>query len=317
MQVIGIAVAIGLVLWVVFVMVDKRKRRVDQDVNAAGQVTHKGKDKPDREGRAASKSGSKSDKDSILAKAGGVIDYSIYRLSLVERLSAIILAGVMLGAIGIIFYKNVIMAVLLALLGLLYPKLRRKQLMQKRKDELSLQFKQALYSLSSSLAAGKSVENAFREVLKDLRLLYPDPSTYILREFEIINNRVATGEPIEAALQDFSARADIEDIANFADVFVTCKRSGGDIVEVIRRTANIIGEKLEIKQDISVMIAQKKFEARALGIIPFGLVALLGYMSADYMAPLYTGVGYVIMTVALVILIGALFLIQRIMNIKV
>ena len=38
-----------------------------------------------------------------------------------------------------------------------------------------MQFKQTLYSLGSSLAAGRSVENSFKEVAKDLRLLYPDP----------------------------------------------------------------------------------------------------------------------------------------------
>lgn len=296
MQIIGIALAIGLLLWIVFLIADKRKK-------SGGTVPEQ------PELRQA--------KDIKANKPGGLIDYSVYHLSLVERLSAILLSAIVLFGIGYIFYKSMVMAFMLASLGLLYPKIRRKQLAVKRKEELSLQFKQALYSLSSSLAAGKSVENAFREVLKDLKLLYPYPDTYILKEFEIINNRVATGEPIEQALQDFSKRADTEDISNFADVFITCKRSGGDIVEVIRRTANIIGEKLEIKQEISVMIAQKKFESKALGIIPFGLIALLGYMSEDYMAPLYGGVGYVIMTVALIVLIGALFLIQRIMNIKV
>jgi tight adherence protein B len=124
------------------------------------------------------------------------------------------------------------------------------------------------------------------------------------------------GEPVERAIADFSERSGIEEIAQFADVFVICKRTGGDLVEVIRRTANMIGDKLEMEQEIAVLVAQKRFEAKALSLIPFALVAFLAWSSPDYMAPLYGLAGNLLMTGALAVLAFCYWLSQSIMNIK-
>ncbi len=246
-----------------------------------------------------------------------LIDYSTYAMSAKEIAVSALIAAAVLYAIGIVFYMNQFAALALALLGAAYPKVRKAELRDKRKAELCMQFKQALYALSASLAAGKSVENGFRDCVDDLKLLYPDPNTYIVREFEIMNRRVENGDPIELALVDFAGRADLEDVHSFVDVFITCKRTGGDLVEVIRRTSNMISEKLEIQQDISVMIAQKKLESKILTMAPFTIVFLLAVSSPDYMAPLYSPSGALIMTVALLLLVGCHFIAKRIMNVKV
>jgi tight adherence protein B len=247
-----------------------------------------------------------------------LIDYSSYTMTKKERFLYCSIAGIILYAIGYVFYQHYVISALIASLGLLYPKLRTKELINKRKQELGLQFKQALYSLSSALGAGKSIENAFREVVNDLRLLYPDPSTHIIREFEIINRSVENGDSIEKAVVNFAERADVEDIHSFADVFVTCKRTGGDLVEVIRSTSNIIGDKLDIQQEIVVLIAQKKLESQILTLAPLAMVALLSYSAPDYMEPMYQfGTGPIIMTIGLVLLGTAFWLSRWIMNIKV
>lgn len=245
-------------------------------------------------------------------------DYSEYDLSWKQRLVAVIFAGAILYMLGYIFYKSEWAAVLLAAGGLFYPKWRARSLNNRRKEELSSQFRQALFAVSSSLSAGKSVENAFFEAVNDLKLLYPDSRTYMIVEMERLNNKISNGETIEKALQEFSRRADLEDVHNFVDVFTTCKRAGGNLVEVIRRTANMIGEKIEMKQEISVLIAQKKFESTILSFSPLLVIATLSFSSPDYMEPLYTGIiGPVIMTVCLALLICCYALSKKIMNIKV
>lgn len=253
------------------------------------------------------------------ALTDGLIDYRIYHYTPVEFIFIVFVAGVVLALIGYLFYQSIIMAIIFASLSLFIPKLYRPRKIQKRKDELSRQFQQALFSLSSSLVAGRSIENAFIEVVKDLYLIYPDPETLIIKELEQINKRVANREPIEVAIKEFSDRAEIEDITNFTDVFITCKRTGGDLVEVIRRTSNMISEKFEIQQEISVMVAQKKFESNAITLAPVVMVGFLSYTSAEYMKPLYSWaeLGPIVMTISLAIIIFSFWLCQRIMNIKV
>ena len=179
-------------------------------------------------------------------------------------------------------------------------------------------FRHALYSLSSSLSAGRSVENGFRSTVDDLLMLDPGGRNDLIFEWRVIVSRLELGEPIETALQDFARRADLEDITNFADVFIACKRAGGDLVEVIRKTSAVIGEKLDIEQEISVMIAQKKFESKALLAAPFLLVLFMNVSAEDYMEPLRSSAaGIVISTLALMALGGCAWWITRMMDIKV
>jgi tight adherence protein B len=256
-------------------------------------------------------------KSPLILQIAVIVDYNEYYLSSKERIAAILMLGLPAFMIGYIFYQNVILAAALSSTGFLFPRYRRQQLIQKRKNMLYVQFKQALSCLSSSMTVGKSIESAFREAWEDLKLLYPDPACLIVVEFGLICRKVENGEPIEAALKHFADRSHLEDILSFSDVFLTCKRTGGNLVEVMKRTATVIAEKLDITQEISVMVAQKRFESRVLVVAPILIVAVLAFSSPDYMVPLYRGSGILIMTVCLSLLGACYVLTQKIMNIKV
>lgn len=244
-------------------------------------------------------------------------DYKVYVLSQRQKVACLLIGGMMLYGVGYIFFQSIILSLVVVGGAVFIPKQWSKYLLRRRRDAMNLHFKQALYSLSSSLTAGRSVENGFREAIDDLRLLYPDGNNDLIRELGIICTRMEYGQPIEEALQDFSHRAGMEDISNFADVFTTCKRSGGDLVEIVRRTSSIITEKLEISQEISVMIAQKKFEAKAMIAAPVLFLLFMEMTSPDYMSSLHSGVGIVISAFSLMLYAVCAWLILKIMNIKI
>lgn len=226
-------------------------------------------------------------------------DYKEYELQPRLKLLAMLLGGIALYAVGYLFYHRLLLPLLLVPGGGYAPRLLRDYLLQRRRAALTQQFKQTLFSLSSSLSAGRSVENAFREAVIDLRMLDPDGRGDMAKELGIICARMEFGQPVEEALHDFSQRAGMEDVERFADVFSVCKRTGGDLVEIVRHTSSIIGEKLEIQQEISVAIAQKKFEAKAMLAAPLMMVMFMSLTAGDYMQPMYTGMGIVISTLAL------------------
>lgn len=245
-------------------------------------------------------------------------DYSQYTYTVYEWIFNVGAASGFLFAVGYFFYHNLWAAVILCSVGLFFPSLRRKQYREKRQKELQLQFKHALYALSSLLAAGKSVESAFQEMIDDLRMLYPDPETMIIQECIRINRRVDMGEPMESALQDFSRRAHLDDMTQFTQVFVICKRTGGDLIETVRKTAHMIADKIAVEQDISVMLAQKKLESKLLNIIPYVMIVFLSAGSPDYMSPIYhSTLGAVVMTVSIITLLGCYLLSMKLMNIQV
>ena len=255
-------------------------------------------------------------REQSMRRGNSLPDYTEYRLSEKQFSLAAVVGGVIAFTAAYLFYRSVIVSLIFSAVGLLAPRQHRNSLLIRRRERLKIQFKEALYSLTSSLAAGRSVENAFVSSLEDLRLLYPDPRTEVITEFEIIRSRMAYGEPLEQTLDDFSKRAQIDDITQFVDVFIICKRSGGDLVEVIRRTSQTIGEKLEIQQEIAVMVAQKRYESRIMMAVPFIFLAFLSMTAPDYMAPLYQGVGYVLLTVSLLLLAVCYWFMIRVMSVQ-
>ena len=254
----------------------------------------------------------------MVEREDGLIDYNVYVMSKEEKILNIAVAAILIFAIGYMCYHSVILSAILAVFSVKWPKMRVKQIIKKRHKELALQFKDMLYSLSSSLSAGKSVETGLKECLQDLRIMYPDEDAYIIREISYIVRGVEMNETIEDMFAQFSERAHNEDIENFVDIFRTCKRTGGDMVQVIKTTSQTIGEKIEIKQEIDTMISGKKFEFKALMIMPVFLILLLSVSSADYMAPVFeTAIGHIVMTVAIFLFLIAYIVGDKIMTIEV
>ena len=122
---------------------------------------------------------------------------------------------------------------------------------------------------------------------------------------------------IEEMFLQFAERAHLEDVDNFVDIFVTCKRTGGDLIEVMRSTSNTIGEKIEVKQEINMMISGKKYEFNFMMILPVIMVEFLALTSEDYMKPVFTQIpGIAAMTAAIGIFAVAYIVGSKIMKIE-
>lgn len=244
-------------------------------------------------------------------------EYSAYRYECREWL---LYAGIGVGAMGLVgwvFYRNGFIVFTAALLGLLYPGIQRKALAEKRRNVLRVQFKDLLYYLAAALSAGKSVEQAFSQVYTTLKSLYPGKKSDIVRETEYILRRLQMNENIEGILKDFAVRSGIEEIHHFADVFSVCKRTGGNLIEVIRTTAAMISERIEIKMEIETGLAAKKQEQRILSLSPIAMVIFISAMSGEFMEPLFnTPAGRVVMTISLFMTGLGIYLSNRIMNIR-
>lgn len=257
-------------------------------------------------------------KEEIRPREDGLTDYNIYIMSRQEKIANIIFAAVVLFLVGYVFYRNWILSAILMLFSVKFPEIRTKQIIEKRKNQLTLQFKDMLYSLSSALSVGKSVETGIRDSLQDLRVMYPDPNTDILREMEYILRGIGMNNTVEEMFAQFGERAHLEDIDNFVDIFVTCKRTGGDLIEVMRSTSNTIGEKIEVKQEINTMISGKKYEFNFMMILPVIMVEFLALTSGDYMDPVFTEpAGIAAMTAAIAIFAVAYVVGSKIMKINI
>ena len=169
-----------------------------------------------------------------------------------------------------LFYRYVpVSVVLAAIFGIINIKLDAKKRKEIWKWQLNLEFREVMTGISSALNAGYSIENAFKEARKDILILYGDKSV-MAKELETMNSKLELNQPIENVLSEFAQYCEVEDIYNFAQVFQTAKRTGGNLIETARSTADKIGNKIEVVREIKTMISGKQMEGRLMNMIPSG-----------------------------------------------
>lgn len=244
-------------------------------------------------------------------------NYDTYQLSLKENILYILLGMISASVLGVLFYRSFIGILLLSPLIYFIRKGMKNRLRKERKWKLNLEFKDGLLALSAALEAGYSAEHAFEEACKDLRQLYSEDSI-IMKEFSYILRQIRMNITVEKALTDFGVRTGIEDIISFSEVFHTAKRTGGDLISVIKITGNIIGDKIEVKREIKTLITAKRLEANLMKFIPLLILVYLSAASPGFLNPLYHNLfGIMVMTIFLLVYLGAFLLIDKIIAIEV
>ena len=198
-----------------------------------------------------------------------------------------------------------------------FYKREKKKQEDRRKQKLLDEFVNGIRVLYTGLQAGLSMENAWREVQKELLLMYGEKSIFF-KEVKEMNHSVALNVPIEKLLLQFAYRNGVEDIIIFAELFSYGKRSGGNWRRMIQDVIQHIQDKYDARKEIEVMIASKQLEQQVLNIIPLGILLFLQISSWDYMSVLYHNpLGILCMSICLFGYGGAILLSEKILRIQV
>lgn len=216
-----------------------------------------------------------------------------------------------------LFYESKIAFIILTPVGVWYFLHWEVDMINQKRREFQEQFREAIQSLAASLQVGYSIENAMKETKKDLSILYKE-DTAIQREFTHMVHQIYLQIPAERILEEWAERVEQEDVRNFVNVFVMARRSGGNMIGIIRNTAGQIRDKLEVRAEIETMLAARKYEFKVMAVIPFVMIAYMKFSFPEFMKILYgnpTGIG--VMTACLAIYFGAYLLGEKIVNIEV
>lgn len=221
------------------------------------------------------------------------------------------------GIISGFFYRNIL---IMAFLGTGYGTYRlfrtKKNAVHRLQQEITLEFREGLRSISAALNAGYSMENAFVEARKDLELLYGKDSL-LAEEFRNIEYKLAMNVSTEQVLISFAKKWDTEDINHFVQIFQTAKRTGGDILSITRTTAEKISQKLQVKREIETMISGKRMEGQIMSVIPLGIILYFWICSPGFLDCFYTASGRLVSTVLFLVYIVGIWWSKAISNISV
>lgn len=219
--------------------------------------------------------------------------------------------------IAFLFYEEMWAAVVLIPLGVLFYRRCIRKLMRKKQQEFERQFQDALQSLGSQLNIGYSMENAVREVQRDLQVMY-SKETVIVREFTYMVRQMNLNVTAEQAWKEFAGKMNLAEVDSFVTVFILSKRSGGDSIAIIRNAVRQLGDKAEVKREIETVIAAKKLEFQVMAVIPFGIVGYMRISFPEFMDVLYGNItGACFMSGCLVLYLAAWKMGERIVEIEV
>ena len=161
------------------------------------------------------------------------------------------------------------------------------------------------------------MENAWQEVEKEVKILYGETAVFYQYVKEV-NYLVSLNRPVERCVFEFAQKTKIQEIIQFAEVFEYGKRSGGNWKKIIGNVVQRLQEKLEAKQQIELMVAEKKLEQQVMNVIPLGMLAFLQVSSWEYMSVMYHNpFGICCMTLLLIIYALTIGLAEKILQIKV
>lgn len=245
------------------------------------------------------------------------MDYRQYRLGKKDVKRIIVSSLLLAAAIAFLFYRSLWGLCCLPIVFMWLYKRERNRGKDKQNQQLLEEFINGIRVLNTSLQAGLSMENAWREVQKELLIMYGDTSLFF-KEVREMNHSVAVNVPIEKLMLQFAYRSGLEDIIIFAELFEYGKRSGGNWRRIIEEVVQHIQDKHDARKEIEVMIASKKLEQQVMNVIPLGILLFLQISSWDYMSALYHNpIGILCMSVCLVGYGLALVLSERILRIQV
>lgn len=261
-----------------------------------------------------------------------MLNYKVYYMSVVEKIMFFLLTFIIGGIVGLVFYgglfkvdgeatlaTNISNLIVFCGVGgvaakVFIPEIRGN-LKKKRDKQLQKQFMDLLESLSTSLAAGNTVNEAFVNAEQDMQNQY-SKDDYIIRELSEIIEGLRNAKTLEEMLFDFGERSDNEDIQNFSNVISNCFRLGGNFKDVVRKTRTIISDKIIVSEEINTKLASNKMQHNAMCIMPIALVAMLKVSSSTFAQNLSSFLGVVCTTFAVAIFVGSYFWGQKIIDIR-
>jgi tight adherence protein B len=206
---------------------------------------------------------------------------------------------------------NIIVSVIMALVGLLVPRILLSYYVRKRRRTFELQFVQGLDFLSSSMKAGLSFVQA-------LESLVENSTPPLSQEFDLLLREYRIGIPLNEALQNLARRVESEELNLMVFSTIITRELGGDISEIFDHLADVIRSRHRVMERVDTLTAQGRLQAMVCGAIPFALYGILFLWQPEYMQPLFnSNVGRVAIYAVILFQVMVIFIVRRIVNIRI
>ncbi|HVZ84495.1 MAG TPA: type II secretion system F family protein [Terracidiphilus sp.] len=170
---------------------------------------------------------------------------------------------------------------------------------------------EALDLICSALRVGHSLNSALGLVTREC----PDP---VGPEFKVCFEEQNYGLELKTALENMVSRVPVQDLRIVVTGILIQKESGGNLAEVLEKTADVIRERFRLKRQVMTHTAQGRLTGMVLTCLPIALGCALYFVNPKMMSLLWTreiGIKLLYASGILIVIGGAI--IHKIVNMDV
>ncbi len=227
-----------------------------------------------------------------------------------QLLQALLLLLILIVPLSL-YLLNLTITVFLVIAILLAPRLVMIYLMKKRQKRFAEQLPDTLVALATAMRSGLSLVQAMQQVVKN----QPEP---ISQEFAQVLIEYRVGQDLVDSLIALQQRIPREELILVNSAIMIARRVGGNLSETFESLADTIREKMKIEGRIEALTAM----GRAQGWLAIFFPIIMGYtfykLEPVAMLKLFTTLGgWIWLSIMLVMVAFAAFLIRKIVNIDV
>ena len=189
----------------------------------------------------------------------------------------------------------------------IYLNVSRKRRQQKIKNDML----RAVIIMNNAFKAGKSTLQAVEIASRDL----PKP---ISLEFQKIYQDMSYGLSVDVAFTRFAKRVKLEEANYIASSLTILNKTGGNIIMVFSSIERTLFDKKKLESDLKNSSSASNLVVKVLMVIPILFVMLIYVISPNYFEPLFTSsLGYIILFMIWIMFVIYIYLLNKIMKVKV
>jgi tight adherence protein B len=163
---------------------------------------------------------------------------------------------------------------------------------------------------ASSMEAGHSLLTA-------LQLVAEDADEPIGTELQRVLAETQVGRPLLDALDAMATRLACPDFTWTVEAVRIQLEVGGRLAEMLRTLSGFMRAREEVRRELRALVAEGKLSAYVLGALPVLMFVFMRFAAPDYVSTLWTtGVGRMLLAVAVLLMAGASAVMARIVRLE-
>lgn len=222
-----------------------------------------------------------------------------------------IAAVLLIPLVVMVLFRDWKLAFVVFILLLFIPNILYSSARKRRQRRFEQQLPDGLAMISGSMRAGASLNIALESLVKEQQ-------PPLAQEFQLFLREQRIGVDFEESLSHMEKRMPIADLGMVISALRISREVGGNLAEVLESLADTLRRKHTMEGKIDSLTAQGKLQGIVMTGLPILLGVLLNFLEPEAMEKLWTTpVGWVVLTIIVVMLGLGYFMISKITTIDV